>query len=82
MSAVPTLTTHRDKVSSIPGSPPDLIDMPSGCKFHPRCPLAVEKCVQEEPRLAPTTGPEHLAACWRWPESKQTLMPSSKEERI
>jgi peptide/nickel transport system ATP-binding protein len=82
MSAVPTLTTHRDNVSSIPGSPPDLIDMPSGCKFHPRCPLAVEKCVKEEPRLAPTTGPEHLAACWRWPEAKQTLMPSSKEERI
>lgn len=75
MSAVPTLTTHRDNVSSIPGSPPDLIDMPTGCKFHPRCPLAVEKCVKEEPQLVPTTGPDHLAACWRWMEAKQVLMP-------
>ncbi len=77
MKAVPTLTAHRDNVSSIPGSPPDLIDMPTGCKFHPRCPLAVEKCRKEEPTLVPTTSPEHLAACWRWMEAKQTLMPAS-----
>ncbi len=78
MNAVPTLTTHRDNVSSIPGSPPDLIDLPAGCKFHPRCPLAMEKCTQEEPVLVPTSGPEHLAACWRWMEAKSTLMPNAK----
>ncbi len=78
MSAVPTLTTHRDHVSSIPGSPPDLIDMPSGCKFHPRCPLAVEQCKREEPPLIPTTDDEHLAACWRWMDAKQKLMPNPK----
>lgn len=78
INAVPTLTTHRDHVSSIPGSPPDLIEMPTGCKFHPRCPLAIDKCVKEEPELVPTTGPEHLAACWRWMEAKRTLMPTPK----
>ncbi len=78
IGAVPTLTTHRDNVGSIPGSPPDLIDMPTGCKFHPRCPLVIEKCVKEEPVLVPTSGPEHLAACWRWQEAKQTLMPNPK----
>jgi len=80
MSAVPTLTTHRDQVTSIPGSPPDLIDLPGGCKFHPRCPLAIEKCKREEPDLVPTNGPEHLAACWRWQEAKQALGPTLKQE--
>jgi len=74
MKAVPTLTTHRDNVASIPGSPPDLINMPTGCKFHPRCPLVIEKCVKEEPDLVPTSSPEHMAACWRWMEAKQALM--------
>lgn len=75
MKAVPTLATHRDNVSSIPGSPPDLINLPTGCKFHLRCPLAIEKCVKEEPQLVPTNGTEHFAACWRWQEARQILMP-------
>lgn len=66
IKAVPTLTTHKDRVSSIPGSPPDLINMPDGCKFHPRCPLADERCRREEPNLEPTTNPDHLVACWKW----------------
>jgi peptide/nickel transport system ATP-binding protein len=78
INAVPTLTTHKDNVSSIPGSPPDLIDMPTGCKFHPRCPLAIDKCIKEEPELVPTSGPDHLAACWRWMEAKRILMPGPK----
>ena len=78
MKAVPTLTTHRDDVASIPGSPPDLINMPTGCKFHPRCPLVIEKCVKEEPDLVPTSSPEHMAACWRWMEAKQMLMASPR----
>jgi len=73
MKAVPTLQAHRDQVISIPGSPPDLINMPPGCPFHPRCPLAVDKCRREEPPLMVTTTPEHLAACWRWMEAKQTF---------
>ena len=35
--AVPTVTGAFEELSSIPGSPPDLINLPSGCKFHPRC---------------------------------------------
>ncbi len=66
IKAVPTLTTHKDNISSIPGSPPDLINMPAGCKFHPRCPLADERCRREEPTLEPTTNPDHLVACWKW----------------
>ena len=47
----------------IPGSPPDLTDPPSGCRFHPRCPYAFERCPAEEPLLF-TTGPAHQARCW------------------
>jgi peptide/nickel transport system ATP-binding protein len=85
IQAVPTLTAHKDHVTSIPGSPPDLIDMPPGCKFHPRCPLAIDRCRQEEPELEATTTPDHQVACFRWSESQalarkpagaQELMPS------
>jgi peptide/nickel transport system ATP-binding protein len=79
MHAVPTLTTHRDHLTSIPGSPPDLIDLPTGCKFHPRCPLAIAQCRAEEPPLAPTTDAGHLAACWRWSEAQQILMPTIQQ---
>lgn len=61
--AVPTVTGGFEELSSIPGSPPDLINLPSGCKFHPRCPFASERCSQEEPELQ-QVGDDHFAACW------------------
>ena len=73
INAVPTLSAHKDDVISIPGSPPDLIDMPTGCKFHPRCPLAIERCKKEEPELEPTNQEGHLVACWRWQEARQVI---------
>ncbi len=80
MKAVPTLATHKDHVGSIPGSPPDLIDLPPGCKFHPRCPLALERCRQEEPPLLPAPAPDHQAACWRWMDAQALLMPTARQE--
>jgi peptide/nickel transport system ATP-binding protein len=70
--AVPTLTGHRDTVSSIPGSPPDLIDLPSGCKFHPRCPLADNKCRTDDPPLL-EVAPGHTSACWHWKTAAESL---------
>ncbi len=68
IKAVPTLTSDRTDLTSIPGSPPDLIEMPSGCKFHPRCPLTDDHCKREEPELVDTeTG--HRVACWKWREA-------------
>jgi oligopeptide/dipeptide ABC transporter ATP-binding protein len=43
------------------GETPDAVRIPSGCRFHPRCPLAFERCPVEEPALAPAAG--HRAAC-------------------
>jgi peptide/nickel transport system ATP-binding protein len=67
--AVPTVTGGFEELASIPGSPPDFINMPSGCKFHPRCTFATEKCKQEEPLLEPVSD-KHFVACWHWQEVK------------
>ncbi len=68
--AVPTLAGEREELISIPGSPPDLIDPPSGCAFHPRCPYATEKCRAEDPPLI-QVKPDHHVACWHWQEVEQ-----------
>lgn len=70
--AVPTVTGDFEELFSIPGSPPDLIDLPSGCKFHPRCPFATARCRSEEPPLEPV-GDRHYTACWNWPDVKREV---------
>ncbi|MEB3851114.1 MAG: ABC transporter ATP-binding protein [Desulfurococcales archaeon] len=52
------------RLRGIPGYPPDLRRPPSGCRFHPRCPLAVERCRSEEPRPLRLEG-GRLVACHR-----------------
>jgi peptide/nickel transport system ATP-binding protein len=63
--AVPTVAGGFEELSSIPGSPPDLINLPSGCAFHPRCAFVTDQCRQEEPGLQ-EVAPQHLVACWNW----------------
>lgn len=70
--AVPIVTGDFELLFSIPGSPPDLVDLPSGCKFHPRCPFMTNKCKVEEPELE-EVGPGHLTACWNWREVEKEL---------
>jgi peptide/nickel transport system ATP-binding protein len=70
--AVPTVTGDFEELDSIPGSPPDLVDLPSGCKFHPRCLFATDKCRVEEPPLE-QVGPDHYAACWNWRDVKREV---------
>ena len=62
---VPRLDRPRpERLYSIKGTPPSLINPPAGCKFRPRCPHAFEKC-QEEPRLEQRVErPGHLDRCW------------------
>ncbi len=49
----------------IPGAPPDLRRPPSGCRFHPRCPHATEKCRREPPpRIHPPAKPRTMVRCW------------------
>ena len=63
LTSVPTLEHAQDVLQSIPGSPPNLIAPPSGCKFHPRCGFASEQCQVDSPPLE-VDGGTHLAACW------------------
>ncbi len=63
--AVPTVTGGFEELFSIPGSPPDLINLPTGCPFHPRCSFATSKCHTEEPPLIQIT-PSQASACWNW----------------
>ncbi|WP_077310469.1 ABC transporter ATP-binding protein [Terribacillus halophilus] len=51
-----------ERLLHIEGQPPNLIDPPQGCNFHPRCPFARDACLQENPPLG-ERGPGHLAAC-------------------
>src|SRR5216683_178242 len=60
----PPLHGKRIAMEGIPGSPPDLRDLPSGCPFNPRCKWAMPKCRQELPRMAPLNGDEREVACW------------------
>ncbi len=48
---------------SVPGQPPDQVDLPKGCPFAPRCDYAVDRCIQENPILEPVS-PGHTVACW------------------
>jgi peptide/nickel transport system ATP-binding protein len=64
LGATPRLHEKVEELSFIPGAPPDLVNPPSGCRFHPRCPVVMEKCQKEIPPLLEIeTG--HWSACWR-----------------
>jgi oligopeptide transport system ATP-binding protein len=64
LGSLPRLDELReDKLTSIEGLPPDLIDLPPGCPFQARCVYAIEKCKTERPVLEPV-GPRHRIACW------------------
>jgi len=54
------------RLRPITGAPPSLINLPDGCPFSPRCPLADDKCRTVEPELLPTDTIDHLAACHHW----------------
>ncbi|HIQ05923.1 MAG TPA: ABC transporter ATP-binding protein, partial [Anaerolineae bacterium] len=66
LQAIPSLdASEKTRLANIPGSPPDLINPPPGCRFHPRCEFAVARCRQEEPPLVSTGVDDHWIACWR-----------------
>jgi oligopeptide/dipeptide ABC transporter ATP-binding protein len=65
MSAIPIPDPHlRKQRILLPGDVPSPLNPPSGCRFHPRCPVAMEHCAIQEPRFQ-EVSPGHSAACWR-----------------
>ena len=66
LGALPKLTAERAPLVPIDGNPPMLIDLPPGCPFAPRCPVAIEACRTSEPPLAALPGDAgHQTACHR-----------------
>ncbi|HET9781697.1 MAG TPA: dipeptide/oligopeptide/nickel ABC transporter permease/ATP-binding protein [Candidatus Dormibacteraeota bacterium] len=60
----PPMHGKRVPMEGIPGSPPDLRDLPTGCAFQPRCQWALDRCKTEVPLLQPVAGPNRDVACW------------------
>jgi peptide/nickel transport system ATP-binding protein len=63
MAAIPVLGDVRDSLAVIPGTVPDLINLPPGCKFSPRCPYVKEICTRQDPNLV-ETQPGHKVRCF------------------
>ena len=78
--AVPTVTGAYEELTSIEGSPPDLIDPPPGCKFNPRCGFATDGCRVDEPE-GYRVGPNHQAACHHWQTVRATLTEERTRQR-
>jgi peptide/nickel transport system ATP-binding protein len=70
MSSIPRVGDTRERLQTIPGTMPDLVELPPGCSFHPRCPFAEDACTRKEPPLTDidssreaTIETERAAAC-------------------
>jgi oligopeptide transport system ATP-binding protein len=63
LQSIPRLDTAKAELTPIRGQPPDLIHLPTGCAFHPRCPNIIDRCPQDVPPLYPG-DPEVLYACF------------------
>jgi oligopeptide/dipeptide ABC transporter ATP-binding protein len=66
LGSIPRLDLAQARLSAIEGVVPDPVAFPQGCRFHPRCPFAVDKCRAEIPPLIKVSE-NHEAACWRAP---------------
>jgi len=72
LGSIPRLDRPKpERLFSIKGSPPSLINPPQGCKFRPRCPHAFEKCMEEPTLEARASDPGHLDRCWLPVEEKR-----------
>ncbi|GAB3957554.1 ABC transporter ATP-binding protein [Actinoallomurus acanthiterrae] len=86
LESIPGSSGAKDRLKPIPGQPPSLINLPTGCTFHPRCAYIMDRCVTDEPQLRPVldadggTDPNHRSACWL-PAEATGLKPEAEELR-
>jgi peptide/nickel transport system ATP-binding protein len=79
LSSTPSITGPRRKLAPLVGEPPDLTHPPSGCRFHPRCPFATDKCSSVEPQME-DLGDGHQVACWNHERVPVGLSETAAEE--
>lgn len=63
MEAFPSIKARKRRMTSIPGLPPDLLNPPPGCRFHPRCRYAMDICKKEHPEITEVIKGTHYVAC-------------------
>ncbi len=82
LNSFPTIHGERRRMVGIPGSPPDLRAVPSGCSFHPRCPLAFAPCDRVIPLLRQPTAerPDLAVACHRYDPALTASPPPNDDE--
>ena len=64
LQSIPTIDTAGGRLPAISGVPPSLLSPPSGCAFHPRCPMAAERCRVGEPPPLIDVAAQHSSRCW------------------
>ncbi|HEX6951708.1 MAG TPA: ABC transporter ATP-binding protein [Gaiellaceae bacterium] len=85
LGSIPRLDHPRvERLHTIEGTPPSLINLPQGCKFRPRCPHAFDKCIEEPELENRVDTPGHLDRCWLDVEFKRdhrgaTISPGTEE---
>ncbi len=77
LGSIPKLGEERERLRVIPGNVPNPSEFPSGCKFHPRCPVAIDRCKVENPPLT-TIRPGHEVRCWRSGEAEAGTLDMGK----
>jgi len=70
LKSIPNIELAEQKLEAIPGSPPDLLSLPIGCHFNPRCSYAFERCRKEVPPLF-KTGSEHFVRCFLYDKERK-----------
>jgi oligopeptide/dipeptide ABC transporter ATP-binding protein len=79
LHALPRLGEKREALRVIPGNVPDPAHFPAGCRFHPRCPVAQQRCRESEPPVLTFDG-EHQSRCWRADEIAAGVLDPAGEE--
>jgi oligopeptide/dipeptide ABC transporter ATP-binding protein len=72
LRSTPSITGPRRKLAPLEGEPPNLLDPPPGCRFHPRCPFVTDQCRTTEPPLVDIGG-RHRVACWNWQQVESSI---------
>jgi oligopeptide/dipeptide ABC transporter ATP-binding protein len=72
LRSVPSIDSPIDQMQTIPGSSPDPVNIPQGCSYHPRCPLADDRCEIEDPELV-NVDETHEVACFYWEQSANEI---------
>ncbi|WP_459191923.1 ABC transporter ATP-binding protein [Halosimplex sp. J119] len=78
LNSTPNLDTHVDEMEPIEGSAPDPVNIPEGCSYHPRCPLADDRCLEDNPP-AYHAEEDHDVHCHYWEDVPSTIPLGWKE---